>query len=412
MAGPWLVSGVTYTATVETELKTEHGPADTDACVKLLVVDDGSNILRRIQTMPEAMCLGRDHGDDEDDDENGENGHHHGAPVADELKMFGEVITFPVGLVGIWEIGSYTFTTSADTEFNQKNGSFDVGTVVKVEYLLNPDGTRLATEIKTAFSVDGGDHWKRRHHHHGRGHGDHGEMDDAQAMGVINSLPTTLDLTGIWQIGDISYTVDISTELAATWRTLPSVKKVKVEYMVEEGSRVATEIKIVGAGGGVLAPNEGILFGFVISMPVSTTLGEWNVAGVTLIFSDTSKLYEKHGDVSVGSFVAVKFSFQDDLRTILSIETRVPPGCGEHNFVGKIDSMDDLFAATADAATSTWVIDGQSVTVSEATQLNGELTPSSLVAVNTFTAADGTQEATRISAITLDNQLFLPAVIR
>jgi hypothetical protein len=73
--------------------------------------------------------------------------------------------------------------------------------------------------------------------------------------------------------------------------------------------------------------------------------------------------------------------------------------------------MDDSLAAAGAAATTTWQIGGREYVVTDATMV-GNVATGDTVLVNSYTDATGAQAATRISDVTLDNLLFLPAASR
>jgi hypothetical protein len=72
--------------------------------------------------------------------------------------------------------------------------------------------------------------------------------------------------------------------------------------------------------------------------------------------------------------------------------------------------MDDSLASAA--VTANWTIDGRSYVVTDATAVSNGMAVGSTVVVNSYAAADGTQVATRISSVTLDNMLYMPTAIK
>ena len=149
--GQWRVNNVLYISTATTEVKQENGDIAGGSCVKLHVSTDGTNTIREVESELNDRCTGSPGGDDNGDDNGGgpgggDDGPNHdadddngvdstpGSLVPDENEMYSTIITFPVGLVGLWQIGEFTFTTSITTEFDQRNGAFGEGVLVKVEY--------------------------------------------------------------------------------------------------------------------------------------------------------------------------------------------------------------------------------------------------------------------------------------
>lgn len=392
--GEWVISGNPYTATLETELEAEHGIFEVGSCVKVELVAGTGNVIKEMETERAYHCNG---GDDDDDDDDKPS-----VPVIGKGEMFGELQSFPDGFMGEWQIGTLTFTVDAKTELEPKNGPFEVGALVKVEFWILVDGTFLAREIKTAVTPDFDDD------------DDHKEKHKGHAFGLIEQLPEG-GLTGVWVIGGTPYTATAETDFHNDSGNFEVGKRVKVKFFLDAaGGRVATHIKIAGKGGDVGQGNDyAKLLGYVETMPEGTFLGTWIVSSVEFSATATSKFEEEHGLLAVGAYVKVEYTVQDGVRIIHKVETKVPPGGGEHNFAGKIEHMDDssLSAAGVDADT-TWVVGGRTFVVTDATSINGNFSTSDTVAVNSYQAADGSQVATRISSISLDNAVFLPITVR
>jgi hypothetical protein len=97
------------------------------------------------------------------------------------------------------------------------------------------------------------------------------------------------------------------------------------------------------------------------------------------------------------------------------LETRVPPGAGEANDFGAVESVgdDSLVAASVTAVPVVWRIGGQEYAVTAATRIDdatGALTVGRMVLVNSALAADGSRVATAILGLGANNQVFLPLI--
>ncbi len=388
--GAWTVSGKVYTVTAQSELKQEYGAFDIGRCVKIHLVAGTTDTVREMETERSYKCDGS--GDD--------NG---GAPPAGVIgrgELYGELKSFPQGLVGIWEVGTLTFTATADTEFKTKNGPFTVGETVKVEFYILQDGTFLAREIKTAMP-DWDDDDQGDDHHGGRGEG--------HAFGVIEQLPAG-GLIGTWVVAGIPYTVTEQTELKAKGGTFAISETVKIEFRLDSsGGRVAKEIKLKSSQG---APGEATFVGFIEAMPGAGYVGLWVVSGTEFSGTVQSKFKEDHGVLTVGAYVKVEYRTVNGVRVIHEMETQVPPGAGDDSFIGVVQSLDDSVLAAGATLNSTWVIGGRSFVVTPSTRVDGNLATSSTAWVNSYVAADGAQVATQIEGVTLDKSLYLPAMQR
>jgi hypothetical protein len=183
----------------------------------------------------------------------------------------------------------------------------------------------------------------------------------------------------------------------------------------EFGNRVARQIKSMPPAAGGNPERLFKLVGFVTDMPDAADgfIGEWTVGNVVLVADENSKFEEDDGVLlAVDAFVEVKYRKDGATRRIVAMETRVMPGGGDHNHIGKVEHMDDdLAAASTAAATATWRIGGSDFVVTDATMV-GNVAAGDMVLVNSYTDAGGAQVATRISDVTLDNLLFLPTASR
>jgi len=392
-AGSWTISGGVYTVTEQTEIKQRFGPIEVGACVEVELTADESAV-RELQSKRTAYCTGDDNGGD-----NGGGNQGHG-------ELYAELVSFPPELVGVWQIGTITMTADANTEFQQKNGAFTAGEFVKAEFTILADGTFYAREIKTIGDARGDDDDDGPGHDHG-----HDRDHDGKAFGLIEFVPE--GNIGVWQIGGISYTVTISTELNDHKGALTVGQNVKVEYRTDdEGNRTATEIKAMPAGAG---GDKDLLklVGYVQAMPSDGFVGNWTVGDVEFVADASSRFEEECGILDVGAFVEVKYVMQDGARLIVKLETHVPPGGGDDDHMGRVERMDDsVLAATTGAAAATWTIGGRSYVVNDATAVGSSVAVGSNALVNSYKAADGSQVATSISSVTLDHMLYLPAAMK
>ncbi len=388
LIGQWTIAGGVYTVTEQTEIKQKYGPIEVGVCVQVKLTQDDSTV-RELQSKREMNCK-------EDDDNDGEDQHE------GKGELYARLVSFPPALIGEWVVGSLTFQADAATEFDQERGAFTVGEFVKVEFVIQQDGTFLAKEIRSVNT---------KHDDEDGEHGDRDMTHDGKAFGVIDSVAD--GGLGVWQIGGISYTVTATTELNAKNGALVAGQNVKVEYLVDaEGSRIAKEIKSMPPTAG---DPQGLLklVGFVDAMPSDGFSGEWSIGGVIFQADANSKFEEENGLLDVGVFVEVKYFMEGDTRRIVELETHVLPGGGDDDHIGKIERMDDsMAAAAAGVAAASWRIGSRDYTVSDATLVGANVTADSTVLVNSYTAADGAQVATRISSVTLTTTLFLPAALK
>ncbi|MCB0073069.1 MAG: hypothetical protein KDE20_16475 [Caldilineaceae bacterium] len=424
--GEWLIDDIMYIADEQTRFESDHGPFETDACVKVkYVVIDGENRALKLETEHAYRCGAS--GDDGTSDDAGD-------PNRVRGELYGELQAFPDELLGTWQIGGEEFEVTADTELKRDNGGFQLGMIVKVHFYeeLEGDqaGTRFATEIESRLRGDDDDHGDDEH-----GNDDHGdrERDDNHgsrdrhrnahaagfAYGIIGTFPAgSMGPIGPWTIGDIAYTATDSTKFYQVEGLFEEGTCVLVRYWTDQDlQRIARLIK-TDANGCNANTAEGKLFGFVDELPAPDAnnnrnfVGQWNISGALLEADASTMFKESHGLLVQGAFVKAYYTTDGASNYLVSIETLVPPGAGDRIHRGHVERIDDGDVNAAAVANQVWVVDGQSFQVSDATDLDetdGLVTVGSLVEVNSYIAADGSEVATQIRTVAADgNTVFLP----
>ncbi len=161
-----------------------------------------------------------------------------GVLIAEEIKLQGDLseeegtkVEF-YGVIesvaeGVYSINGLTVNTDSSTEVK---GDLAVGDLVKVEGLLNADGTILAYEIKPAFAPNG------RPDEKDKGDDDHDE-DEIKMIGNVESISDTL-----WIVAGTGFLIDDSTKIEGD----PAIgDTVKVEaYIQTDGTYLAKEIDL------------------------------------------------------------------------------------------------------------------------------------------------------------------------
>jgi hypothetical protein len=388
LVGDWVISGVAYSASAATEFKSEHGPFAVGVCVKVHASGAAAPFtLREIETKQAFRCNGTGGGDDA------------------ESELFGQLQSFPTGLIGDWNVGGMTFVADATTEFKQEHGSFAVGVTVKVHFTVGADGRNHAREIETKFANDDD----------GNDDDGNGSFEGAEghAFGQIETFPA--NLTGDWTISGVVYVANTQTRFEQNDGAFAVGVRVKVEYVrAAQGQLVAQKIETTSDNGGATGEDQFVLFGFVSRMPPNGFVGEWLIDNTPFAATAQSQFKENNGLLGLGAFVKVEYSVQDGRNQVHEIETHVPPGAGDETTIGVIDDKGGAVQSTG-ANASVWVIGGVSYTVMPATNLNdrqGALIVGNRAWVNSYQAADGSQVATQIRGITLDRTVLLPLVTR
>jgi hypothetical protein len=114
----------------------------------------------------------------------------------------------------------------------------------------------------------------------------------------------------------------------------------------------------------------------------------------------------------------VEYTIDGAQRQIFRIQSEVPPGAGDENLSGTLQSVSNVGLAGANSAEAgavtaaeLWVVDGRSVVVTAASDVNengSSLLIGSLVQINGYVDGAGQLVATQINNIQATESLFLP----
>ncbi len=419
----YVIDGMKYLILQRTQLEREHGRFYEGACVKVKYVEtDAGRVAKEVETERAYKCGANGDDDTPDDDDND----------VFEGELFGIVLEIPDGRIGPWRIGGLTVEVTPQTQIDEEDGAIAKGAIVKVHFSTDAEGVHTAREIEVRIAAPDGvgddnddddgdskgdDDDKPGHHHrwiyHARGH----------TYGQIESFPSgTMGPIGKWSIGGNAYLANERTKFLQVNGLFAKEKWVLVKYQLDQdGNRIARVVMTIDGSrfdGQIVR-----LYGLVDIMPDPTDdgdrnfVGPWVVGNVDMVADENTDFLEVNGLLGEGAFVGVQYQVMaDKTNYILAIKTLVPPGAGEHTRRGRIHRVggEDVVAAAATAgADATWVIDGQSYLVTEATDLDdtaGPLQVDANVVVNSYVDADGVEVATQILALG-ENKVFLPFAV-
>ena len=397
LLGIWGIDTVSYTVNMNSDLHTSKGMFVINACVKAEYTQNGADlVIKTMHTTHAFRCDG-----DLDD-----NGRHDG-------EMFGIIESFPLSATGVltgeWVIGGKTFVADNTTEFKQEKVKFGEGVMVKVKFWSDVNDVNYAMKIETKF----------RPEHDGEDHDNNGSHDGAEGMAAGKVITIPESRIGVWVIGALEYTTDSETKFEEKRGVAAVGTVVRVRYHLDaDGARIADSIKTLALAGQPSAYEDAHLVGPVEVMPSDGFSGTWQIAGETFVTTDASRFEEERGVLAVGAYVRVEFVVVDGVKQIVELKTLVAPGAGENNEVGTVEQNDDespTLSAAGVAATGTWVIGGKSYVITDGTVVStdsGTLNVGDSAVVNSYTAADGTQVATKVEGVTLNNKVYLPSISR
>jgi len=282
----------------------------------------------------------------------------------------GVIESFPDHLVGAWSISGVVYTATHETEFSMKNGPFDIGSCVDVEY--NPL-TNYAYEIETTESEDcGGD-------------------AELYFIGLIEQVPVgypdmpehdPVGISGTWTISGTEFVSTLDTRLSTRNGPLEVGTCASVKYRVVNGINMADKIrseKLYRCLGPV-AFNQA--YGYVATFPPDLH-GAWvitDTAGMSLSFMSTpSTHFNFHRyPIDTGACVWVKYFNNQSVNYASHVKTTDPSHC-EGQFID-FQPLSKLYA-TVDALppggiyTGTWMLAGVNFTATEFTRFEEEEGP-------------------------------------
>ena len=378
ITGTWVISGVEFISTPDTEFETEHGPLVVGACAKVeYQVVNGQNMADKIATEWAYHCLGS---------------------IAFN-QIYGTVVSFPPDLYGTWVISptsdtTFMFMTDPSTRFKDRNWDITIGTCVKVKYYTQ-DGVNHAIEVSIK-------------------EGHRCELIEipslSKLIATLEMRPPTDTLTGTWTFAGVPFTATEATRFEENSGDLIVGDCVETKYDPAGGAMLLHQLE--GEEAQDCQADDGSelfkLFGVVETMPDGGVFtGTWEVSGVVIEAISTTMFEQDHGALAPGAYVAVKFTYDvgTGVRTATKIATHVAPGFGRMHGFGHLESIQPEGAPDG---SDLWIVEGISYIEDPAMDASLNLTVGSLVAVNAYEAS-GNLYATRIVLASLT---YLPMLNR
>jgi hypothetical protein len=365
----WVISGVDFISTPETEFNSDHGPLVVGACAKVeYQVVDGQNMTNEIASEWAYHCLGS----------------------ISFNQIYGLVVSFPPDLYGTWVISptqdtTFMFMTDPSTRFKDRDHEIDIGTCIKVKYYTQ-DGVNHAVEVKVK----------------GAHHCDQVEVPSlSKLIATLEMRPPTDTLTGTWTFAGVPFTATEATKFEEDGGDLVVGDCVESKYDPASGAMLLHQLE--GEEAQECQAEDGSqlfkLFGVVETMPGGGVFtGTWEISGITMEAISTTVFEQDHGVLAPGAFVAVKFTYDagTGIRTATKIATHVAPGFGRIHAFGILDSIQPGGSPSG----YVWTVDGVSYLEDPAIDVDLNLKVGTLVAVNAYETG-GNLYATRIAAASL-----------
>jgi hypothetical protein len=374
----WVISGLEFISTPETDFNTEHGPLVVGACAKVEYrVVNGQNLAGEIASEWAYHCLGS----------------------FAFNQVYGSVVSFPPELYGTWVISptadtTFMFMTDPSTRFKDRHHEINIGTCIKVKY-YTLDGVNNAVEV----AVKEGHHCEQV------------EIPSlSKLIATVEMRPPTDTLTGTWSFAGVPFTATVDTRFEEDSGDLAVGDCVETKFDPAGGAMLLHQLEGEEAHDCQAGNDTELfkLFGVVETMPDGGVFtGTWEVSGISMEAISTTVFEQDHGALAPGAFVAVKFTYDagTGVRTATKIATHVAPGFGRMHDFGHLESIQP---GGAPDGSDLWTIEGITYIGDPAIDADLNLHVGSLVAVNAYEAS-GTLYATRITAASMS---YMPLLSR
>ena len=335
--GIWTIDGIQFQVSQGTHLRQKDGPIRPGACVELRYrAGTEPYDVKYLETERMAKC------------------HRDGTPTPvttlpaptitpdpssmpddDGNEIYGILDSFPTELIGQWVIAGQPYSATADTEFEQERGLFEVGKCVKV-HLSTTDST-LIREVETT------------NHFRCEASGD-GGLAHGELYGEIQEFPA--DYIGEWHIGGVTVIADEATELWQRGATFAKGVIVKVHFVLQADTTFyATKIETKFRGdhhgdddhNDVFEGAEGHAYGLIEILP-DDLIGEWYVDGISYTVTSDTHFVRPHSDFAKDVRVRVKYRTDaNGIRIARQIKTTNEDGGSSHKdhatLFGFVDEM-------------------------------------------------------------------------
>ncbi|HEX8119156.1 MAG TPA: DUF5666 domain-containing protein, partial [Pyrinomonadaceae bacterium] len=292
-----------------------------------------------------------------------------------EFEFAGTISSLPNtnGWIGDWVVAGRTVHVTSSTNIEQEDGSPAVGRRVEVEGILNPDGSVTATNVEVDDDADG-------------------DLNDFQFRGRVETLPGTSNFVGDWVVAGRTVHVTSATFIQTTPGGPVAVGvPVKVIGTVQpDGSILARKVQTEKKDHTSFFEFEGT----VQTLPSTTGfVGDWVVGGRTVHVTSLTRLDTEDCPFAVGSDVEVKGTVRAD-GSVDAVKIECDDEDDDVEFTGIVTSLPNTAGFVGD-----WVVDGRTVHVTSATEIDTEeglLSVGALVKVEGTRRADGSVDAEEI----------------
>lgn len=376
--GTWVVDGRNVIVTSETGIETKSGPVTAGACVDVSGTAAAGTAIdaKKITTRPASKCKDASTG-------------------KDGVEIFGAIELLPPAgaRIGDWKVAGTFVRVTAQTKIEQEAAPVVLGACAEVQGTRNPDNSLTASKIEITAGIAGC-----------RESNNNSPNEELEFRGTVQTAPPSG--SQLWIISGRRVTVSSSTQLSPPGRPLAAGNCVEVKGELESDNSI-TAARIQTLGNGVC--NNGLdrqadvsFFGTITTLPAGGLIGNWNVNGLTVTVTATTRVVTGDGAIAVGRCVQVKGDFAaNNTLNARQIEGRPAGACapatGAYRFEGPIEAI------PPGALAGTWKVGGRDVIADNATVVDstsGAVILGACAAVSGAIQPAGAIRASRIEIIT------------
>ena len=294
-----------------------------------------------------------------------------------EFEFAGTISSLPAtaGFVGDWVVAGRTVHVTSATVIDPEDGSPTVGRRVEVRGLLQPDGSVTATEIEVDDTPDD-------------------DINDFQFRGRVEALPSTSGFIGDWVIAGRTVHVTSDTFIQTVHGPVAVGVPVKViGRVLPDGTIAARKVQTEKKDHVSFFEFEGA----VQTLPATPgLLGDWVVGGRTVHVTSLTRIDTEDCAIATGSEVEVKGVVRTD-GSVDAVKIECDDDTDEFEFAGIVTTLPNTAGLVGD-----WVVDGRTVHVTSATEIDQDdalLSLGALVKVEGTRRADGSIDAREIEVL-------------
>lgn len=336
--GDWQVAGLLIHVTSNTKIESERTAiiVGNVAEIEGQKLSDNSINAKEIK-VKRTGSSGDDSDDDSDDDSQN-----------DYFKFYGKIENLPnsPGQIGNWQISGKTVVITSSTKIEAET-NIEVGKFTEVEGKQQSNQSILATKIEVKKAEDGQE-----------------DSHYIEFLAKVESLPSTMDLVGDWQVNGSMIRVTSQTTIDQHDGKVAVGVLVEVKGFQQNNVITASEIEVKSNTS--RDNNFTKFYGLIERLPSNSLLGQWQVSGQQINVSASTYIDTKYGKAAIGAYVEVEGIKQTDSFNVTKVEIKQKTNQANKTiFYGIVETLPNQ----ADLL-GQWQVSGRLVEVSSSTKIS------------------------------------------